>query len=154
MPSDCLGFDPTFDSRVSLMAQMVKNPQAMLKTWVQSLRWEDSLGGWQGNSLQCYCLQNPHAQRSLVGYNQWGHKELDTGVDSLWPCRLHHARPPSPSPTPGAYSNSCPLSWRCHPTISSSVIPFSSCSQSLPALGSCQWVSSSRQVAKLLEFQL
>ena len=45
-------------------------------------------------------------------------------------------RPPCPSPTPGVYSNSCPLSRWCHPTISSSVIPFSSCPQSLPASGS------------------
>ena len=43
------------------------------------------------------------------------------------------ARPPCPSPTPGVYSNLCPLSWWCHPTISSSVVPFSSCLQSLPA---------------------
>ena len=50
--------------------------------------------------------------------------------------RLHefqHARPPCPSPTPGVHSNSCPSSWWYHPAISSSVIPFSSCSQSLPA---------------------
>ena len=53
--------------------------------------------------------------------------------DSLWPHESHHARPPCPSPTPGVHSNSCPLSrWR-HPAISSSVIPFSSCPQSLPA---------------------
>ena len=43
--------------------------------------------------------------------------------DSLQPHELQHARPPCPSPTPGVYSNSCPLSWWCHPTISSSVIP-------------------------------
>ena len=43
---------------------------------------------------------------------------------------------PVPSPTPGVYSNSCPLSWWCHPTMSSSVVPFSSCLQSYPALGS------------------
>ena len=47
-----------------------------------------------------------------------------------------------------------PLSWWCHPTISSSVIPFSSCLQSFPVLGSFQWVSSSHQIAKVLEFQL
>ena len=52
------------------------------------------------------------------------------------PHGLQHARPPCPSPTPGAYSNSCPLSWWCHPTISSSVIPFSSWPQSFPASGS------------------
>ena len=46
---------------------------------------------------------------------------------------LQHARPPCPSPTPGVHSNSCPSSWWCHPAISSSVVPFSSCPQSLPA---------------------
>ena len=53
--------------------------------------------------------------------------------NSLWPQRLQHTRPPCPSATPGAYSNSCPLSWWCHPTISSSVIPFSSHLQPFPA---------------------
>ena len=67
---------------------------------------------------------------------------------------LKHARLPCPSPTPGAYSNSCPSSWLCHPTISSSVIPFSSRLQSFPASGSSKWVTSSHQVAKVLEFQL
>ena len=56
--------------------------------------------------------------------------------DSLWPYGLQHTRLPCPSPSPGAYSNSCPLSQWCHPTISSSVIPFSSCPQSFPASGS------------------
>ena len=56
--------------------------------------------------------------------------------DSLWPHELQHARPPCPSPTPRAYPNSCPLSRWCHPTISSSVIPFSSCLQSFPISGS------------------
>ena len=58
--------------------------------------------------------------------------------DSLQPHRLQHARPPCPSPTPVAYSNSCPLSRWCHPAISSSVIPFSSRLQSFPASGSFQ----------------
>ena len=53
--------------------------------------------------------------------------------DSLWPQELQHARPPCPSPTPGVHSSSCPLSRWCHPAISSSVVPFSSCPQSLPA---------------------
>ena len=56
--------------------------------------------------------------------------------DSLQPHGLQHARLPCPSPTPGVYSNSCPLSWWCHPTISSSVIPFSYCLQSFPTSGS------------------
>ena len=55
--------------------------------------------------------------------------------DSLWPHESQHARPPCPSPTPGAYWNSCPSSWWCHPTISSFVIPFSSHLQSFPASG-------------------
>ena len=53
--------------------------------------------------------------------------------DSLRPHESQHARPPCPSPTPGVHSNSCASSWCCHPAISSSVVPFSSCPQSLPA---------------------
>ena len=58
--------------------------------------------------------------------------------DSLWPPELQHTRPPCPSPTPRVHPNPCPLSRWCHPTISSSVVPFSSCSQSFPASGSFQ----------------
>ena len=56
--------------------------------------------------------------------------------DSLRPHELQHARPPCPSQTPRVYSNSCLSIWWCHPAISSSVVPFSSCPQSLPASGS------------------
>ena len=56
--------------------------------------------------------------------------------NSLWPHEWQHARPPCPSPTPGIHSNSCPSSWWCHPTISFSVIPFSSCLQPFLASGS------------------
>ena len=56
--------------------------------------------------------------------------------NSLQPHRLQHARPPCPSPTPRVYQNSCPLSQWCHPTMSSSVVPFSSHLQSFPASGS------------------
>ena len=55
--------------------------------------------------------------------------------DSLWSYGLQHTRLPCPSPTPGVYPNSCPLSRWCHPTILSSVVPFSSCLQSFPASG-------------------
>ena len=58
--------------------------------------------------------------------------------DSLRPHGLQHARPPCPSPNSGVYPNSCPLSRWCHPTMSSSVVPFFSCLQSLPASGSSQ----------------
>ena len=74
--------------------------------------------------------------------------------DSLRPHESQHAMPPCPSPTPGVYLNSCPLSRWCHPAISSSVVPFSSCPQSLPASGSFPRVNSSHQVAKVLEIQL
>ena len=74
--------------------------------------------------------------------------------DSLWPHGLQQARPPCPSPTSRVYSSSCPLSRWCHPTVSSFVIPFSSCPQSFPVSGLFQWVSSSYQGAKVLEFQL
>ena len=73
---------------------------------------------------------------------------------TLWPHGLPHARLPCPSLSPGACSNSCPLSWWCHPTMSSSVAP------SCPALNLsqhqslCWWVDFLHQVAKVLEFQL
>ena len=58
--------------------------------------------------------------------------------NSLRPHESQHTRPPCPSPTPGVFSNSCPLSQWCHPAILPSVIPFSSCPQSLPVSGSFQ----------------
>ena len=64
------------------------------------------------------------------------------------------ARPPCPSPTPGVYPNSCPLSWWCYPTISFSVIPFSSHLQSFPASGSFPMSQFFTSGAKVLEFQL
>ena len=74
--------------------------------------------------------------------------------DFLRPQGLQHTRPSCPSPTPRVYSNSCPSSQWCHPTISSSVVPFSSRLQSFPASVFFQGVSSSHQEAKVLEFQL
>ena len=72
-----------------------------------------------------YCVYTPSVQfsRSVVS-------------DSLPPHEPQHARPPCPSPSPGVHSNSCPLSQWCHPAISSSVVSFSCCPQSLPASGS------------------
>ena len=74
--------------------------------------------------------------------------------DSLRPHESQHARPPCPSPTPGVRSDSCPLSPWCHPAISSSVVPFSSCPKSLPASESFPWDNSLHVVAKVLGFQL
>ena len=74
-------------------------------------------------------------ERSHWSYEHWIQIQFSRSVvsDSLPPHGLQHARPPCPSPTPRVYSNSCPLSRWCHPTISSSVISFSSCLQSFPA---------------------
>ena len=63
--------------RTSLVVQSGKNLPAMRETWVQSLRWEDSTGGGNGNPLQYFCLENLHGQRSLAGYSPRGHKESD-----------------------------------------------------------------------------
>ena len=71
--------------------------------------------------------------KTLSHGHQFSHSVMS---DSLQLHGLQHTRLPCPSPTPRAYSNSCPLSQWCHPTISSSVIPFSSCLQSFPASGS------------------
>ena len=70
--------------------------------------------------LSIYKVSSVHFSSSVVS-------------DCLQPHGLQHIRLPCPSPTPGAYSNSCPSSWWCHPTISSSVIPLSSCLQYFPA---------------------
>ena len=72
---------------------------------------------------------------ALVLLVQFSHSVVS---DSLWPHGRQHARFPCPSPTLGAYSDSCPSSRWCHPTLSSSVVPFSSCLQSFPASGSFQ----------------
>ena len=66
----------------------------------------------------------------------WVQFSLSVVSDSLQPHEQQHARPPCPSTTPGVYPNPCPSSRWCHPAISSSVVPFSSCPQSLPASGS------------------
>ena len=66
---------------------------------------------------------------------QFSHSVLS---ESLWPHGVEHTRPLCPSPTPRVYSNSCPLKWWCHPTISSYVVPVSSHLQSFPASGSFQ----------------
>ena len=74
--------------------------------------------------------------------------------DSLWLHGLQHSRLPGPSPSPRVCSNFCPLSWWCHPTVSSSVVLSSFCLQSFPHQGLFQWVGPLNQVSKVLEIQL
>ena len=77
-------------------------------------------------------LSTPYDLQKSFSSLQLSHSVVS---NSLWPDGLQHARPPCP-PTPRVYSNSCPSSQWCHPAISSSVVPFSSCLQSFPASGS------------------
>ena len=84
------------------------------------------------------CLIQANANVICFNYSvQFSSVQFNRSVvsNSLQPHEPQHARPPCPSPTPGVHSNSCPSQW-CHPAISSSVVPFSSCPQSLPASGS------------------
>ena len=78
----------------------------------------------------------PEAKYKSIG--KWENVQFSHSVvsNSLRPHESQHTRPPCSSPTPGVYSNTFPSSWWCHPAISSSVIPFFSCPQSLPASGS------------------
>ena len=85
----------------------------------------------------CYTLQNWMISSSV----QFSRSVVS---DFLWPHESQHARPPCPSPTPGVYPNSCPSNRWCHPAISSSAIPFSSCPQSLPA-----WVFSNESTLRM-----
>ena len=85
------------------------------------------------NSLIC---GRPSANTVRMDVCRWVQFSRSVVSDSLRPHESQHARPPCPSPTPGVCSNSCPSSQWCHSAISSSVVPFSSCPQSLPESGS------------------
>ena len=134
---------------------------ADLRTWKVNLFTPFSyslLGWWLFQSIWNSCCSTvtswrTHGWKSLAGYSSWVCRELDmteklyyysvqfsrsVTSGSLRPHEPQHTRPPCPSPAPGAYPNSCPLSRWCHPTILSSVVPFSSCPQSFPASGSFQ----------------
>ena len=103
-------------------------------------------------NFDIYCLSFEKHQFSSVQFSR------SVMSDSLQPHELKHTRPPCPSPTSGVHPNSCPLSRWCHPAISSSVIPFSSCPQSLPASESFQmsqlfaWGGQSTGVSALASF--
>ena len=90
---------------------------------------------WLNSSCQCKGHGFIPGQRTKISYAtvQFGHSVMS---NTLWPHGPQHAMPPCLSPTPRVYSSASPLSRWCHPTISSSVIPFSSCPQSFPASGS------------------
>ena len=108
---------------------------------------------WENTLTRCLlpgCWVRPDRKNNCCAY--WQFSSVAQSCLTLQSRGLQHTRLPCPSSAPRACSNSCPSSWWCHPTISSSVIPFS-CLQPFPASGSFP-VSSSHQVAKVLEFQL
>ena len=111
--------------------------------WVGKILWNRK---WQPTPV--FLLGESHGQRGLgctqslrVAKSQTRLKQLQfssvtQSCPTLWPHGLQHTRLPCPSPTPGVYSNSCPLSRWCYPNISSTVVPFSSCLQSFISSGS------------------
>ena len=101
-----------------------------LVLWDNPEGWGGEAGGRSSGRWDTYTHMADSCQFSSVQFCR------SVVSDSLWPHESHHARPPCPSPTPAVHSDSCPSSQWCHPAISSSVIPFSSCPQSLPALES------------------
>ena len=98
------------------------------------------------SSSQCNVAKQPGLSKARVPKDlnlacfepESVHFSCSVRSNCLQPRGLQHSRPPCPSPAPKACSNSCLLSWQCHPTISSTVIPFSSCLQSFPGSGSFQ----------------
>ena len=99
--------------------------------WWDQMTWSSFFECWVLSQLFHFLLS--HHQEALSV--KFSHSVMS---NSLQPHELQHARPPCPSPTPGVYLNSCPLSQWCHLTISSSDVPFSSCLQSFPTSGSFQ----------------
>ena len=88
--------------------------------------------------LSSYKDTNTVYTMTLISWPQFSSVQFSRSVvfNSLWPREPQHGRPPCPSPTPRVHPNPCQSSWWCHPTISSSVVPFSSCPQSFPVSGS------------------
>ena len=154
---------------VSLVAQTVKNLPAIQKTRVWFLGREVPLKKWQPTPV--FLPRESHGQRILVSYTPWGCKELDiteqltytirsdqisrsVASDSLRPHESQHTRPPCPSPTSGVHWDSRPSSQWCHQPshpLSSPSPPAPNPSQHQSLF---QWVNSSHEVAKVLEFQL
>ena len=125
----------------------IRKANSSIKKWAKDLRTHIS--------KEHIHLANKHMERCSKLLIQFSSVHFSRSVVSysLQPHESQHARPPCPSPISGVHSNSCPLSRWCHPTISSSVVPFSFPNPSQHQ-GLFQWVNSSHEVAKVLEFQL
>ena len=110
---------------------------------------EPDMEKWTSSKLGKEYIKVVYRHPVYLTYMQSVHFSCSVVSDSLRPHEPQHARPPCPSPAPGVHLNPCPLSRWCHPTISSSVIPFSSSPQSFPASGSfqmCQLFASGGQI--------
>ena len=133
-PQQWLKTLPFFQLYMKKLAQMVKRLPAVWETWVRSLGWEDPLEKEMATHSRTLAWKIPLTEQpgrlQSMGLQR---------VEYDWMTSLHFT--------------SCPLSLWCHPAISSSVISFSFCLQCFPASGSFKWVSSSHQVAKVLELQ-
>ena len=106
--------------------------QASINNYAQSSFWKLNVI-YSPNSNVTICIFPNISQSVSQSVSEFSCSVVS---DSLRPHESQHAMPPCPSPTPGVYSNSCPSSQWCHAAISSSVVPFPSCPQSLPASGS------------------
>ena len=115
----------------------VTKSQAQLSNWTElnwtELNWTDHIINLSAKMLLMILSEIKNFQRAVWRSVQFSHSVVS---DCLQPHGLQHTRLPCPTPSPGVYSNSLPSSRWCHPTISSSVIPFSSCLQSFPTSGS------------------
>ena len=115
---------------------ILSGPFGLESIYLETISVCDSLGKWHPASISLKlkrhqsCLKEKAAPmwESLVQFSS-----VTQSCPTLWPHESQHARPPCPSPTPGVHSDSRSTSQWCHPVISSSVVPFSSCPQSLPA---------------------
>ena len=110
--------------------------------YLSALPWQASNFGVHNSMIEVYFALNNNKKKILsnqsLNVNQFSSVQFSLSVmpNSLRPHEPQHTRPPCPSPTPGVHPNPLPSSRWCHPTISSSVVPFSSCPQSFPASGS------------------
>ena len=119
----------------------VSNSASCIKCLGKYICWKIVFIGMDSKEISCHIwkdiYKNVHISWCYFCQNKLEATSVQFSrsvvADSLQPHELQHARPPCPSPTSGVYSDSRPLSQSCHPTISSSVVPFSSCPQSLPA---------------------
>jgi len=122
----------------AISVKMFEKLVAMCSDWANhtssSSSWWSASESWSLHTS----TQSAHLAPSSLSHLPSSSVQFSHSVvsDSLQPREPQHARPPCPSPTPGVHPNSCSLSRWCHPTISSSVVPFSSCPPSFPASGS------------------